>query len=68
MIGRYVPDENGNMFKCEQGAWVKHDDYEKLINEWCKLASDSLEREKKLERLEREVEWLREKYYERIGG
>lgn len=32
-MNRYVPNEKGDMLKCELGAWVKHDDYIKLEND-----------------------------------
>jgi predicted nuclease with TOPRIM domain len=63
-MDRFIADENGNMMKCSKGAWVKHDDYEHLKKHLTRLTIESIEREKKVAKIEGEVEWLRDKFIE----
>jgi hypothetical protein len=63
-MDRYVSTENGEMLKCEQGAWVKHDDYEDLKRQLTSLTVDSLERDQRVAKIEDELLWLRDKFIE----
>jgi hypothetical protein len=40
-MNRYVATETGEMMRCEKGAWVKHDDYERIVGELEQLMKEN---------------------------